>query len=155
VYRTADGKFLALGAMEPKFWENFCTVIGRPELASRQLATGDEREQVIQGVAGTLASRTQAEWVAAFEGLDVCCEPVDSLEEVLSNPQIQQRGMLQKVAHPSAGAINQLGTALKFSGIEASEFRSAPRLGEHTDEILTQLGYSRPEILSFRDEGAI
>ncbi|MBZ5535295.1 MAG: CoA transferase [Acidobacteriia bacterium] len=155
VYRTADERFLALGAIEPKFWENFCGAIGRRELTSKQFATGDEREQVFQVVAGTLASRTQGEWVAAFEGLDVCCEPVDSLDEVVTNPQIQQRGMLQEVALPSGGVSKQLGSPLKFSGLEAPVYQSAPKLGEHTDEILTRLGYSRPEISFLRSQGAI
>jgi crotonobetainyl-CoA:carnitine CoA-transferase CaiB-like acyl-CoA transferase len=155
VYRTADARFLALGAIEPKFWENFCAAIGRRDLTSKQFATGDERAQVFKIVAETLASRTRAEWAAAFEGLDVCCEPVESLDEVLSNPQVQQRGMLREVAHPSGGVCKQLGSALKFSGVEAPVYQSAPKLGEHTDEILTRLGYSNPEISSLRDQGAI
>ncbi|MBZ5553914.1 MAG: CoA transferase [Acidobacteriia bacterium] len=155
VYRTADGRFLALGAIEPKFWENFCRAIGRRELTSKQFAAGDEREQVTRQVAGTLASRTQAEWVAAFEGLDVCCEPVESLDEVLSDPQIQQRGMVHAAAHPSGEMIKQLGSALKFSGNEVPVYHPAPKLGEHTDEILARLGYSKPEISSLRSQGAI
>jgi crotonobetainyl-CoA:carnitine CoA-transferase CaiB-like acyl-CoA transferase len=155
VYQTADGRFLALGAIEPKFWENFCRAIRRPELTSQQFASGAERERVFQEVTQTLASRTLAEWVAVFEGLDVCCEPVESLDEVLANPHLRHRGMVQQAAHPSGGVFKQLGTALKFSDVEAPPSQPAPKLGEHTDEILSQLGYSRSEISNLRTQGAI
>ncbi|MFB6263842.1 MAG: CoA transferase, partial [Bradymonadaceae bacterium] len=83
VYRTADDEFLAVGALEPKFWSNVVQAIGEPGLIGGGLSQGEEGEEVRQRVAELLATRTRDEWMETFEGEDVCIEPVQSLEEVL------------------------------------------------------------------------
>lgn len=155
VYRTADGKFLALGALEPKFWENFCEAIEKPELASRQFVIGHEQERVFEEVRQTLASRTQSEWIRTFEGRDVCCEPVAALDEVIFNPQIRHRGMVREVKHSSLGPLKLLGNPIHSPDSEETPDRPAPKLGEHTNEILKSLGYSESEILNFKSTGVI
>lgn len=158
VYRTADGKFLALGALEPKFWENFCRAIGKPEFARRggqQFASGAEREAVFTELKAILASRTQADWLQAFEGLEVCCEPVSSMEEVLANPQVIHRRMIREIAHPGLGNVKLLGTPLRISETDMAAYQPAPQLGEHTGEILKTLGFSEEEISKLRSSGTI
>jgi crotonobetainyl-CoA:carnitine CoA-transferase CaiB-like acyl-CoA transferase len=89
-YETADGRYMALGALEPKFWATFCAVAGRPEWAERQHETPPDR------LAGDLrelfASRTQAEWVETIGEADACCTAVLDWDEVWADPQIQARG---------------------------------------------------------------
>lgn len=155
VYQTADGKFLALGALEPKFWENFCKAIGKPQLIPKQFASGPERDEVFQELRTTLASRSQAEWINQFEELDVCCEPVKTIDEAVSDPQVQHRRMVRRVPHPSLGEVKQLGSPLKFSGCGECPMKPAPELGEHTEEVLTESGYSKSEISKLRSIGAI
>lgn len=155
IYRAADGRFLAVGAIEPKFWENFCMAIGQPHLVSKQFASGDQCELVLDAVRTTLASRTQAEWMAAFAGADVCCEPVRSLEEAISDPQLLSRGMIREVQHPSGEMMNQLASPLKFSDSHEAPPRPAPSLGQHNNEVLSELGYSKTEISNLRSKGVI
>jgi crotonobetainyl-CoA:carnitine CoA-transferase CaiB-like acyl-CoA transferase len=92
IYETADGRQMALGALEPKFWETFCRVAGRPEW------TGRQHESPPDGLAADLralfAERTQAEWVEAVGEADACCTPVLDWDEVWSDPQVQARDLL-------------------------------------------------------------
>jgi crotonobetainyl-CoA:carnitine CoA-transferase CaiB-like acyl-CoA transferase len=155
IYRTADGKFLALAAIEPKFWENFCRAIERPDLISQHFATGTEQQKLFQELRGTLASRSQSDWLQAFEGIDVCCEPVQSLEEVVSDKHFLHRGMVQECGDAVGGKVKQLGSPLKISGIQEISPTPAPQLGEHNSEILLEIGFSDEDIQKLKSIGAI
>ncbi|MDD5542420.1 MAG: CaiB/BaiF CoA-transferase family protein [Acidobacteriia bacterium] len=150
VYQTADKKFLSVGAIELKFWQNFCRAIERPDLISKQLLEGKERKWLFKELQNTLQQRTQAEWMRRFDGLDVCCEPVQSIDEVLSDPQVQYRKMIRHTTHPVLGKLMELASPLKLSGFESPQSQPAPRLGEHNQEILRALGYSDREIQEFK-----
>ena len=76
IYETADGEWLALGALEPKFWRGFCERIGRPDLIPLQHARGDEGARVLSEVQAVLRSRPRAEWIAHFAEADVCLTPL-------------------------------------------------------------------------------
>ncbi len=142
VYRTADGKHMAVGALERKFWERVCDVLERPdlkachwELRQKDAQWGlEETRRIFEG-------KPQSHWVDKFSGEDCCVTPVLKLEDCLENPQLQAREMISR----EGGAL-QFAPPLKMSGYEFSVERRAPGAGEHTDEILREAGYSSAQI---------
>jgi crotonobetainyl-CoA:carnitine CoA-transferase CaiB-like acyl-CoA transferase len=144
IYETADGRYMTLGALEPKFWAGFCRRIGREDLVPRQFEDGEGRQALFRELTKIFASRTQAEWIETMRDADACCEPVLSLDEAFSHAQCQARAMVQDAAGASSD-FKQLGFAYKLSDTPARLSAPAPALGQHTDEILTELGLSRAE----------
>jgi crotonobetainyl-CoA:carnitine CoA-transferase CaiB-like acyl-CoA transferase len=150
VYRTRDGRYVTLGALEPKFWRAFCRAVGQEEWIARR-DDGD----LIAEVQALFATRTLAEWKELFAGQDVCCEPVRTLSEVFADPQVQSRRMVVEVEHPMEGLLRQLGMPIKLSDAPGTVRTPPPRLGEHTDELLRALGYSAEEITELREQGVL
>ncbi|HUF48077.1 MAG TPA: CoA transferase [Vicinamibacterales bacterium] len=129
VYRTADGTAIALGALEPKFWQAFCAAVGRSDLAARHL--GDEADQaaLMAEVAALFATRTRDEWLTFFAGHDVCLTPVNAPAEALADAHVVARGAVVAAAG-GARAIRAPFLA------EPVHLAPAPELGAHTAEIL-------------------
>jgi crotonobetainyl-CoA:carnitine CoA-transferase CaiB-like acyl-CoA transferase len=144
VYETSDGRFMTLGALEPKFWAGFCQRIGREDLIAHQFAQGADREALFAEIRQIFKSRTQAEWIEMMRDADACCEPVLSLDEALSHPQARARAMVQSGAGADS-VFKQLGFAAKLSETPARLSAPSPALGQHTDEILSELGLSQEE----------
>lgn len=142
VYATRDGRYMALGALEPHFWADFCRIVGREDLRSLGTARGEEGARARAEVAALFAGRTQAEWVELLAGADVCCEPVLGLEEALAHPQARARGLAAQVASASEGPLAQAGTPAGMGAVRTPP----PRLGEHTAALLAELGYTPKEI---------
>ncbi|MBW2038854.1 MAG: CoA transferase [Deltaproteobacteria bacterium] len=155
LYETKDGAYMTLGALEPHFWEAFCREIGREDLISDQFAAGKRQKEMIQELQKIFMQRTQQEWIKFWEEKDIPCEPVLSLEEVLSHPQVLSRGMVKEIDHPTEGTIRQLGVPIKLSDTPGDVRTPPPLLGEHTGEILRWLGYSKQEIKRLEEEGVI
>jgi alpha-methylacyl-CoA racemase len=97
VWQTADGRWIALCNLEPKFWRAFLSIIDRDDLADRQFATGPDGDQVVDELARIIADRTRAEWAAAFAGREVCFSEVTSPEEALVHPEFQGRGLVRTI----------------------------------------------------------
>ncbi|MBN1314994.1 MAG: CoA transferase [Anaerolineales bacterium] len=154
VYQTQDEKWMALGAIEPVFWNAFCTAVGRDDLSA--MLDGDEvgRQAVIDEVRSIFAGRTREAWIEFFAGIGVCCEPVLSLEDALNHPQVRQRGLVFYQDHPAAGRIRQLHFPLDF-GLERSPAKPAPLLGQHTEEIMLELGYSDTDMIELQKQKII
>ncbi|HWA14592.1 MAG TPA: CaiB/BaiF CoA-transferase family protein [Burkholderiales bacterium] len=147
VYRTADGRHMAVGALEKKFWDRVCDVLGRPDLKACHWEVGQKpREWGKAQMREIFAAQPLAYWVEKFAREDCCVSPVLRLEESLDDPQLRARGMFVR----DGGAL-QFAPPLKMSGYEFGVERPAPGAGEHTGEILGEAGYSPAEIAQLRD----
>ena len=155
VYETSDGKYMTLGALEPKFWANFCRSVGRDDLIARQFDEGERRENLFEEVRAIFKSRAQSEWVALVRDADCCCEPVLSMAEAFEHAQTLAREMVRETQHPTAGNIKQLGFSYKLSDTPPRAYRPSPALGEHTEELLAALGISGEERERLRKSGVI
>jgi alpha-methylacyl-CoA racemase len=134
VYEASDGKYLTLAAIEPHFWGDFCKTIGRTDLIERQHdpALGAELEAIFR-------QKTRAEWLALFADKDACIEPVNSVQEMLKDPQVQARGHVRMEDGKPVG----MDTPFVFARKDRSP---APALGEHTRILLREIGVSEEEI---------
>lgn len=119
VYRTSDGRFIAVGALELKFWETCCEVLGRPDLkqqhwARGQVVGGAEAMAVKKELEAIFATQTLAAWTEIFAGKDCCVTPILRVDEAVSHPLFQERGMIGSATHPSEGNYWATGGAIKF-----------------------------------------
>ena len=156
VYAAADGRYVTLGALEPKFWEEFCRRVGRDDLIGRQFPhDAEEREQVIAEVAAIFAQKSRDAWVAELGEAGVCVGPVQSLTEALADPQVRARGLTATVDF----GVGTPGGALRFAPrvgtVPFTPASGVVALGEHTTEALAEAGYSADEIAALAAKGAI
>lgn len=151
VYECADGKWLALGCLEPRFWQDLCRAV--PELADlehKQYAQGAERDAVETTLRRTFRSRARDEWVARLVAKDVPAGPVHDVRAALADPQVKAR----KLAAKSAG-LPVMSSPFAFDGRTARARGDAPRLGQHTDAVLRELGYAAKDVRRLREAGAV
>ncbi|HET6922842.1 MAG TPA: CaiB/BaiF CoA-transferase family protein [Anaeromyxobacteraceae bacterium] len=151
VYRTRDGRFVALGALEPKFFQRFCEAAGRPDLAGRQFdrdGRGPRAE-----LTALFASRTRDEWARLGAEHDCCLAPVLEGDEPARDPQLVARGMFLSVETPWEGkAMASLRTPVRMAGAERPP-SPAPRLGQDTRAVLAEAGFGEAEIASLEAAG--
>jgi len=156
VYRTQDDQYLAVGALEEKFWANLCRLIGKPEWAEKIPGEKEPRtEKIKEEMARIFLTKTRKEWLDLLMSEDACVTAVQSLEEVFADPQVRHRKMLVETVHPRAGRVRQIGVPIKFSETPGEIRTPAPEIGEHTEEILKGLGYTGEGIERLRKEGVI
>jgi alpha-methylacyl-CoA racemase len=129
VYTCADGRFLSVSALEPKFWEQLCEALGRPDLLPLHVASDPAAHATLEAV---FAEKTRDEWARILEGKDVCVEPVLEASEVAAHPQIAHRGLLDREAR-----------------------LPPPGLGEHSGEVLAEVGVDAAELERLRAAGVV
>jgi crotonobetainyl-CoA:carnitine CoA-transferase CaiB-like acyl-CoA transferase len=153
-YRCADG-WVTCGALEPKFWAAWCRGVGREDLIEHQFdAPGSDAHREVEAV---FAARTRAEW-AAFAGEHDCCvEPVLELDEALDSDLVRARGMVVELDQPGAHEpVRVLGAPVKLSRTPADPTRApGPGLGEHTRQVLAELGYDEAQVEAMLAAGAV
>jgi crotonobetainyl-CoA:carnitine CoA-transferase CaiB-like acyl-CoA transferase len=151
VYATQDGRHLAVGALEGKFWRALCEALDRPDLVAGQFATGRAGTAVRQQLAAIFAQQTQAHWIEQLAAVECCVTPVLSLDETLTDPQVRARDMIVT----GADGIRQYAPPFRLSGHAFAIARPAPAQGEHSAEILREAGFSAEEISDLAATGAI
>lgn len=153
IYETADGRYVTLGALEPKFWAEFCQRIGRADLIPRQFPRDRaDRDAIIGELAALFRTRARAEWLALLAGADTCIGPVNSLHEALADPQIQARRV---IIPGEGGAAPMLRGIPLLSETPARLLSGAPTLGDATAAALGEVGYAQEEIAALHASGAI
>jgi crotonobetainyl-CoA:carnitine CoA-transferase CaiB-like acyl-CoA transferase len=157
-YQTQDGYVCTL-IYNDKQWRAFFDVIGKPEmLLKEEFSTHEMRsrnyDQAYAMVAAELKKRTTAEWVAAFERADIPVQRMNSLDDIVADPHLAAIGYLRTVEHPSEGTIKSLAVPSEWSESAPEYRRHAPRLGEHTREVLEEAGFSEENIDALIATGA-
>jgi alpha-methylacyl-CoA racemase len=154
-YKCADGRYVALGILEDKFWKSFCEMAGRTDWISRFFAMGEDAEKLRAEITTLFRGKTRDEWIAATAELDICLTPVLEISEIEADPHVQARQMICEQIHPVCGNIKGIGVPLKFSATQAIPSGPSPVLGEDTESILQEIGYQPDEIEALRKEGVI
>ncbi|HPU80167.1 CaiB/BaiF CoA-transferase family protein [Accumulibacter sp.] len=150
VYATADGRHMAVAPLEAKFWDVFCEALGRPEWKTRHAARGAAAVALRRELEDLFAGRTQAEWRDFFADVDCCVTPVLGVGEALEHPQFVARAM---AVH--ADGVMQYAPPLKLSGWVFAVDRVAPAPGEHSEELLREVGFTEDEIVTMRQTAII
>jgi crotonobetainyl-CoA:carnitine CoA-transferase CaiB-like acyl-CoA transferase len=151
VYETKDGRHVTVGALEPHFWRTLCQRLGLPAFIEKQFDEGAKREEMFRVVGARFREKTMAEWVAELADLDICFGPVATLSEALADPQARHRGMVVDLD----GGRRTLGNPIKLSATPPTIRSAPPELGEHTEQVLSALGYSRGDIAGLRERGVV
>ena len=159
IYETSNG-FMTVAVMSNKEWAALSRALDRPAwLEDTRFKTPALRDQNIdarlQMTQEVLKTRTTEEWLERLEAEGVPCAPVLTRVQVIAHPQVIASGILLESEHPVAGRLRQTRAAARFAGTPTSLRRGAPRLGEHTDEVLGEFGLTGPEIGALRKQGVI
>ncbi len=159
IYQTSDG-YMTVAVMTDRQWEGLTRALDRPDwLEDERFKTPVLRDRNIDDrlalTQEALAAGTTAEWIARLEAEGVPCAPVITRTELIAHPQVVANELLIETEHPEAGRLRQARAAARFDGTPAEIRRGAPQLGQHTDEILAESGFSRSEIEALRGAGAV
>ena len=155
VYKAKDGRYITIAAVESHFWRNICVLMGKEDFVQHQFDKGEKRREIFDHFRRIFMTKDRDEWVGILNGSDAPAGPVNSLEEVFQDPQINYRNMVTESLHPILGRIKQVGIPIKFSETPCEAQSPAPIYGMHTVEILEDLGYSKERIGKLRGEGII
>jgi len=154
VYECSDGGWISIGSLEQHFWANLCRVMGREDFIPHQF-DAEKREEIAAHFREQFKSKKRDEWFTVLQETDICAAPIYGLGEALEDPHNLARGMVIDVDHPDAGRVKQVGIGTKLSDTPGSVRVLAPAPGQHTDDVLSTLGYPADEIASLREAGTV
>jgi formyl-CoA transferase len=159
VYPTSDG-FINLAVTGAAIYERFCKVVDRPEwltdprFASSE-ARGENRDALNTLIDGILVSRSSQDWLALLNEASVPCGPINRIDQTFDDPQVKHLGMAHRVVHPTLGPIDILAQAVRLSDTPFEIHSPTPEAGEHTAEVLEELGMPPEEIVQLKKRGVI
>jgi len=158
-FRCADG-YITIGGANERIFRRLCEVLGHPEWPSMpdfadNASRVRHREDLAARIEAITARQPRTHWLSLFEAHDIPCGPINDYAQVFADAQVRAREMVVEVEHPRLGRVRSLGSPIKMSATPADPARRAPLLGEHTNEILTEMGMSEEEIARLRASGAI
>jgi crotonobetainyl-CoA:carnitine CoA-transferase CaiB-like acyl-CoA transferase len=160
-YKAKDDKWFILAHLQPdRYWPRVCRAMGRPELENDPRfnsieARGENARELIAIMDKIFATKTRAEWSEIFEREGLIHTPVQTPTEVINDPQALANEYVTSFDHPVLGKTKMVGFPWDFSQTPASVRREAPELGQHTEEILLEMGYSWDDITDLKNEGVI
>jgi formyl-CoA transferase len=160
-FRCADGKLIAVQlSSQPKFWDGLLAAIERPDLSDDPRFLN--REQRIKNyvvltrtLAEVFAQKSRAAWMSLLEANDVPFAPVHNIEEVIEDPQVKHLATFRTLQHPTEGALTTIRRPVRIDGGRDGSDLPAPTLGEHTEQVLTELGYDNATIADMRNAKVI
>jgi formyl-CoA transferase len=159
VYPTSDG-YINIAASSGRQWSRFAEAIGKPEWAekpewSTQKGRSNDREAVNAAIAAETVKLPSEHWIDLFENAGIPCGPINTIDKVFADPQVQHLGIATPVMHPTLGELRLVGSALNLQGVPKNIRSATPAVSEHTDEVLSELGYSADQIAEMRAKGVI
>ena len=160
-FKTADEADVIVSVTSEKMWKNFCRVIEKPELAGDPKFDANDkrvvhREELVPMLAEVFAAKPADYWLQQLKAVKIPCGRVNTMDRVFNHPQIEPRNMVVEVDHPTAEKIKLVGIPVKYSETPGAIRHPPPLLGQHTEEILSELlGYTEAEIDALRKEGAV
>lgn len=154
VYKTKDGRYLSIGTIEPKFWQKMCRLIDLPELESRQFDFANSAE-IKAKLAAAFAGKTQDEWLELIGKDEFCVTPIRTLQEALDSSLTTEQSQMLVTKKEDFGNYTYVKSAAKLSDTPGTIRKRAPYLGEHTQEVLESVGYTKEEIAAMHEKGEI
>jgi crotonobetainyl-CoA:carnitine CoA-transferase CaiB-like acyl-CoA transferase len=155
-YETKDGRYIAISPSEPWLWKRFCAVIGREDLIDKKAEhhTDDaSRQELVDALTEVFKSKTMAEWIEVNDRENVSITPVyETIQEIEQDPQIVHRKLIKEFHYEPLGSVKQITTPIKTSLAPEIEVRWIPRYGQHTGEVLAEIGLGE-EVESLRAAG--
>ena len=155
VYETKDKKYVAIATLEPKFFAALCKLLGCEEFIPDQFDEGAKRDDMFEFFKDKFQSKNRDEWVDLLMYEETCFAPVLGIDEVEYDPQLIARRMILESEHPVVGHLKQIGSMHKLSDSPVEVRNWATSFGQHTDEILREIGYSAHRIKELRQAGAV
>jgi crotonobetainyl-CoA:carnitine CoA-transferase CaiB-like acyl-CoA transferase len=155
IYETADRKYIAIAPLEPKFWIALCSVLRLEKYQDKQLTSETEANRIRDDLAVIFRQKTRDEWVKILNEREIPCAPIYDVREVLADPHVRSRKMIFEMETEAFGKLNQLATPIRVTHSPLTARSPPPRLGEHTIQILQEIGYSMSDAKRLKSEGTI
>jgi len=155
IYATKDGKWITIAAIEDHFYRNLCISLGRNDWLELQYADNETQEKIRTDLTKIFLTKTRDEWFSLLKDKDVCIAPVLNIEEATNSEQVIQRGNVVEHFHSVAGKTRLLRSPIRMKSVDPAIRFGAPQLGEHSIEILGEIGFDPKQIDSYLKEGII